>query len=76
MGSVVVAHGLGCSVGCGIFPDQGSNRVSRIGRQVPSLLLLSVSLGNLQMWCERKAGWGVGGFIFGKWRKLKSRLLA
>ena len=24
-GSVVVAHGPGCSAGCGIFPDQGSN---------------------------------------------------
>ena len=24
-GSVVVAHGLGCSTACGIFPDQGSN---------------------------------------------------
>ena len=24
-GSVVVAHGLGCSAACGIFPDQGSN---------------------------------------------------
>ena len=24
-GSVVVAHGPGCSVACGIFPDQGSN---------------------------------------------------
>ena len=24
-GSVVVAHGLSCSVSCGIFPDQGSN---------------------------------------------------
>ena len=24
-GSVVVAHGLSCSVPCGIFPDQGSN---------------------------------------------------
>ena len=23
--SVVVAHGLNCSVACGIFPDQGSN---------------------------------------------------
>ena len=24
-GSVAVAHGLSCSVACGIFPDQGSN---------------------------------------------------
>ena len=24
-GSAVVAHGLSCSVACGIFPDQGSN---------------------------------------------------
>ena len=24
-GSAVVARGLGCSVACGIFPDQGSN---------------------------------------------------
>ena len=24
-GSVVVAHGLSCSVACGIFPDQGQN---------------------------------------------------
>ena len=27
-GSVVVAHGLSCSVACGIFLDQGSNPVS------------------------------------------------
>ena len=26
VGSVVVAHGPSCSVACGIFPDQGSNR--------------------------------------------------
>ena len=25
MGSIVVAHGLGSSAACGIFPDQGSN---------------------------------------------------
>ena len=25
VGSVVVVHGLSCSVACGIFPDQGSN---------------------------------------------------
>ena len=25
MGSVVMAHGLSCSMACGIFPDQGSN---------------------------------------------------
>ena len=25
MGSVIVVHGLGCSVACGIFLDQGSN---------------------------------------------------
>ena len=24
-GSIVVVHGLRCSVACGIFPDQGSN---------------------------------------------------
>ena len=24
-GSIVVAHGISCSVACGIFPDQGSN---------------------------------------------------
>ena len=24
-GSVVLAHGLSCSMACGIFPDQGSN---------------------------------------------------
>ena len=27
-GSVLVAHGLSCSVACGIFPDQGSNLCS------------------------------------------------
>ena len=32
--SVVVAHGLSCSVACGIFLDQGSNRVSCIGRRI------------------------------------------
>ena len=33
-GSVVVAHWLGCSMAYGIFPDQGSNRVSIIGRTI------------------------------------------
>ena len=33
-GSVVVALGLGCCTACGIFPDQGSNRVLCIGRQI------------------------------------------
>ena len=34
--SVVVAHGLGCPVARGIFPDQGSSRtgVPCIGRQI------------------------------------------
>ena len=27
-GSVVVAHEFGCSMACGIFPDQGSNPLS------------------------------------------------
>ena len=27
--SVVVAHGLSCSVACGIFPNQGSNPCPR-----------------------------------------------
>ena len=31
-GSVVVAHGLRCSVACGIFPDQGQNQVPCIAR--------------------------------------------
>ena len=35
-GSVVVAHGLSCSTTCGIFPDQGSNRVPCIGRWIPN----------------------------------------
>ena len=25
IGSIIVAHGLNCSVACGIFPDQESN---------------------------------------------------
>ena len=25
MGLVIVAHGISCSVACGIFPDQGLN---------------------------------------------------
>ena len=25
VGSVVMAHGVSCSVPCGVFPDQGSN---------------------------------------------------
>ena len=33
-GSVVVAHWLSCSKACGIFPDQGLNRVSCIGRRI------------------------------------------
>lgn len=50
------------------------SRVSRVLEQVPSLLLLSVSLRKLQMWCELKSlVWGVGGFIFSKWRKLKEQ---
>ena len=28
--SVVVAHGLSCSVACGIFPDQGVNCLSPV----------------------------------------------
>ena len=28
VGSVVVAHGLSCSMACGIFPDQGLNPYS------------------------------------------------
>ena len=32
--SIVVVHGLRCSVACGIFPDQGSNCVFCIGRQI------------------------------------------
>ena len=32
--SVVVVHGLSCSAACGIFPDQGSNCVPCIGRQI------------------------------------------
>ena len=32
--SVIVAHGPSCSAACGIFPDQGSNRVPCIGRQI------------------------------------------
>jgi len=27
-GSIIVAHGLSCSLACGIFPDQGSNPMS------------------------------------------------
>ena len=34
MGSVVVAHGLRCSVACGIFPDQGQNQVPCIARWI------------------------------------------
>ena len=37
-GSVVVAHGPSCSAACGIFPDQGSNRVPCIGSQTPNHL--------------------------------------
>ena len=29
--SVIVAHGLSCSVACGIFPDQGSSPASAGG---------------------------------------------
>ena len=29
-----VAHGLSCSATCGIFPDQGSNRVPCIGKRI------------------------------------------
>ena len=32
MGWVVVAHSLSCPAACGIFPDQGSDPCSRIGR--------------------------------------------
>ena len=28
MGLVIVAHGISCSVACGIFPDQGLNPCS------------------------------------------------
>ena len=33
-GSVVVAHGLSCSVACGIFPDRGSNLCPLHGRRI------------------------------------------
>ena len=33
-GSAVVVHGLTCPKACEIFPDQGSNGVSSIGRQI------------------------------------------
>ena len=33
-GSVVVAHRLSCSAACGIFPDQGSNRVPCLGKRI------------------------------------------
>ena len=33
-GSVVVVHGFSSSATCGVFPNQGRNRVSCIGRQV------------------------------------------
>ena len=33
-GSVVVAHGLNCFLAGGIFPDQGSNPLPRIGRWI------------------------------------------
>ena len=32
--SLVVGHGLSCPVACGIFPEQGSNHVACIGRQI------------------------------------------
>ena len=32
--SLVVGHGLSCLVACGIFPEQGSNHVACIGRQI------------------------------------------
>ena len=38
-GSIVVVHGLSCSMACGIFLDEGSDRVSCIGRQADSLPL-------------------------------------
>ena len=37
-GSIVVAHGLSCSAGCGILPNQGLNPCL-LHRQVDSLLL-------------------------------------
>ena len=33
-GSIVVVHGLSCSVACRIFLDQGQTRVSHIGRLI------------------------------------------
>ena len=33
-GSIVAVGGLSCSTACGIFPDQGSNPVSCISRQI------------------------------------------
>ena len=33
-GTVVVAHGLSCSMAYGIFPDQGSNLRLHIGRRI------------------------------------------
>ena len=33
-GSDIEAHGRQCSEACGIFPDQGSNHVPRLGKQI------------------------------------------
>ena len=33
-GAVAVAHRLGCSAACGIFPDQGLNLCLLLGRQI------------------------------------------
>ena len=50
-GPIVVAHGLSCSVVCGIFPDQGSN---------PCLLHSCPSLSSMSSYfsfCSRRCVW-------------------
>ena len=57
-GSVAVAHGLSCSVACGIFPDQGSNRCplhwqadSQPLRHQGSPILLLMDIWVIQVFC-------------------------
>ena len=60
MGSVVVAHGLGCSTACGIFPDQGYVKPvspAFTGEFVPLGHQESRSFGVFKVWVAHILAW-------------------
>ena len=82
-GSVAVAHGLSCSVACGIFPDQGSNPCP-LHWQADSQPLRHQGSPRLQYFCStiidfhsqghfmvQSGCWNTSPYFFG-WKKRKT----